>query len=67
MPVERSLARVPGDVFSEEWLASLVNYVRDRICMDEVRVFDGDVRMISARTTLVCEELRLSLDDCDGA
>lgn len=46
MPAERSLATVLGRLFSFEWLAPFVDYMRKHICVHEVIVFDRNVRMV---------------------
>lgn len=45
VPLGRSLAGVLVTLSKKKGLASFVNGVRERVCVDGVSVFNGDVRM----------------------
>lgn len=55
MRVERSLARMPTEVFSEKCLASFVNCLIKRKCEDEVHLFEVDVRVASMKSRVKSE------------
>lgn len=50
VPLERSLGWGLGELFREKWLASLLGFVRERMCADEVCVLDGDVRVVFVKS-----------------
>lgn len=53
VPTESSLARGIGAAFGEEWLASVVNSVTERMYVDGVRLLDTDVRMMAVKSGLI--------------
>lgn len=46
------LARVVGRLFRGKWLASILNCVRERMCLHAPVVLGGDVRMLFAKSGL---------------
>lgn len=67
VPAKRSPGKVLGELLSGEWLASLVKGLRERTCVDEVRVLDGDVQMPFVEPGFVSGEFFSSLNDYDGS
>lgn len=67
MLAERLLATVLSELFSREWLSSLMKCVRKWMCEDGVRVSGGDLGMMLVKLGLILGEFRFSLDACDGS
>lgn len=64
--VKRSLARLLGELFREERLASFVNCARKLLCLDVLPVFDGYVHMVLVKSRLVSGGFCPSFDDYGG-
>lgn len=65
--VEYLLCRFLAELFSAMWLAQLVSCERERMCVNMVRVFDGNVPMVFVKLELRSRGIFPSLDDYDGA
>lgn len=53
VPIERSFGAVLGELFSAEWLASVVSCVRKRMNVDGARVFDGDAQLVIVKSAFL--------------
>lgn len=66
---ELTLEKLSGGVLAglreEEGLASFAECKRERIFSDEVRVFDGDMRMVFVRSGFISGGFGSRLDDYD--
>lgn len=64
--VKRLLATVLGELLTEKWPASFVNCVGERMCVDGVRLFNGDVRMVSVKSRIISGGFYSSVCDYDA-
>lgn len=53
MPPARSHGRVLCELSSEEWLVSHVICVKERMCVDDITVFDRDGRMLFVKSKYI--------------
>lgn len=67
MQIERSLCRVLGGLISNEWLASFADCLKDRMLVDPVRPFDGDVQMVSGKSRFKSIGFCFGVDDSGWA
>lgn len=67
MPAERSPGRAPREMVSVKCLALFVSCVRECVCLNGVRVLDGDVRMVCVRSGFRSEGYLFSWDGYPGA
>lgn len=49
------------------WLPSFANCVGERMCVDGLRLFDGDSRIVFVQSRIISRGVHFSLDDCDEA
>lgn len=66
MPVERLLATVLGELSTAKWLVSFANCVREWIFEDEVRLLDGDGRVMFVKSGFISREFCSSLESNEG-
>lgn len=59
--MERSPARVLGELFSEEYLASFVNFAEEGMCVADIRMLERNVRMLFVKSGPIGEEVRFGL------
>lgn len=66
VPDDCSPSTVLGELLGGKCLPSSVDCVKERMCVNRVRMFDGDVRVLSVGSELIGRELCSSLDDYHG-
>lgn len=66
VPAERSLSSLLGTLLIVERLALIVSCLRERKCVNAVRVLDGNVRTVFVKSGLIGGGSRSSLHDYDG-
>lgn len=66
-PLEPSLGRIFGELFSTGWSRFFPKTLTERLCSDEVGVVDGDVRLMFVRSGLITGGFCSNLGEYDGA
>lgn len=61
------MKRVLDELLREQWLASSVSCEREKLCLNGLRVFDGDLCMVFVRPQVISEGFWLVLHGYDGA
>lgn len=63
LQVERLLGMVLGELFNADWLACFVKCLRKWLYVYGVLVFDGNVRMVIAKSRFISKGFFLSIDE----
>lgn len=65
--VEELLGEVLARLSGGKWVASLRKFLRERMRVERVHVFDGSVRVVSVKSGFIAGNFCSSLDDYDRA